>query len=252
MNVFRGGDGRSLEMTNSGTAVFVDVLSLAVAALAREPWHFRFAALLTLQNQNVMGRGVVGFGLADLDRGDGPEERAAAKEFLLSLDLALSRHRWEELAYEAPRAEGHLRAYRAMVEAFDPATARTGAGVLPGPEEAAMAPSAQRQIQWLSRIACRRRSPSGRVTTRVSSWYESRSPAAANTGASSCTRKSGRSRNQSISSMRGSGVTPSQFTSTGRASSGAVGCGDGRRGPERTRGSQRRVRPSGPGPRWPG
>ncbi|MEV7512790.1 hypothetical protein ACIPRL_10720 [Streptomyces sp. NPDC090085] len=147
MNVFRGGDGRSLEMTNSGTAVFVDVLSLAVAALAREPWHFRFAALLTLQNQNVMGRGVVGFGLADLDWGDGPEERAAAKEFLLSvLDLALSRHRWEELAYEAPRAEGHLRAYRAMVEAFDPATARTGAGVLPGPEEAAMASCVRHRV----------------------------------------------------------------------------------------------------------
>lgn len=70
MNVFEGGGGRHLEMTNGGTGVFVDVLTLAVSALANEPWHFRFAALLTLQDQSVMGRGVVGFGLAELDWGD--------------------------------------------------------------------------------------------------------------------------------------------------------------------------------------
>ncbi|OEJ56709.1 hypothetical protein BGM19_00175 [Streptomyces agglomeratus] len=69
MNVFDGGDGQHLEMTNGGTAVFVDVLMLAVSTLAHEPWDFRFAALLTLQDQNVMGRGVVGFDLAELDWG---------------------------------------------------------------------------------------------------------------------------------------------------------------------------------------
>ncbi|MFJ9939938.1 hypothetical protein [Streptomyces erythrochromogenes] len=139
MNTFRGGDGRHLEMTNGGTAVFVDVLVLAVSTLAREPWDFRFAALLTLQDQNVMGRGVVGFGLAELDWGDTPQERAAAKDFLLRvLDLALSRHRWDELTYEPPRAEGYLRTYQAMVEAFDPETA-AGGGRLPGPAEAATA-----------------------------------------------------------------------------------------------------------------
>ncbi|MGW7437065.1 hypothetical protein [Streptomyces sp. NPDC054849] len=79
MNVFDGGDGRYLEMTNDGTAVFVDVLMLAVSALAHDPWDFRFAALLTLQDQNVMGRGVVGFGLTELDWGgrrrSGPRPR---------------------------------------------------------------------------------------------------------------------------------------------------------------------------------
>ncbi|MFJ2595058.1 hypothetical protein [Streptomyces erythrochromogenes] len=155
MNTFRGSDGRQLEMTNGGTAVFVDVLVLAVSTLAREPWDFRFAALLTLQDQNVMGRGVVGFGLAERDWGDTPQERAAAKDFLLRvLDLALSRHRWDEPTYEPPRAEGYLRTHRAMVEAFDPEPAgaetvvrtadggrRPAAGRrgLPGPDEAAMA-----------------------------------------------------------------------------------------------------------------
>ncbi|OEJ22937.1 hypothetical protein AR457_37625 [Streptomyces agglomeratus] len=147
MNVFDGGDGQHLEMANGGTAVFVDVLMLAVSTLAREPWDFRFAALLTLQDQNVMGRGAVGFDLAELDWGDTPQEAAAAKDFLLRvLDLALSRHRWEELTYEPARAEGYLRTYRRMVEAFDPATARAGTGVLPAPQEAAMASCVRHRV----------------------------------------------------------------------------------------------------------
>ncbi|MEU9179906.1 hypothetical protein AB0C90_24195 [Streptomyces sp. NPDC048550] len=147
MNVFDGGDGKYLEMTNGGTAVFLDVLMLAVSALAHETWDFRFAALLTLQDQNVMGRGVVGFGLAELDWGDTPQEAAAAKDFLLRvLDLALTRHRWEELTYEPPRVEGYLRTYRAMVEEFDPATARAGSCVLPGPQEAAMASCVRHRV----------------------------------------------------------------------------------------------------------
>ncbi|MFJ7775596.1 hypothetical protein [Streptomyces yangpuensis] len=150
MNVFHGHGGRHLEMTNGGTAVFVDVLVFAVSALARETWDFRFAALLTLQDQNVMGRGVVGFALADLDWGDSPQERAAAKDFLLRvLDLALSRHRWEELTYEPARAEGYLRTYRALVEEFDPENApeakARGRG-LPGPHEAATASCVRHRV----------------------------------------------------------------------------------------------------------
>ncbi|MFD5870644.1 hypothetical protein [Streptomyces sp. NPDC060322] len=147
MNVFHGGDGPRLEMSNGATEVFVDVLMLAVSTLAREPWDFRFAALLTLQDQSVMGRGAVGFDLAELDWGDTPQERAAAKDFLLRvLDLALNSHRWEELTYEPPHAEGYLRTYRAMVEEFAPATARTGAGVMPRTEEAATASCVRHRV----------------------------------------------------------------------------------------------------------
>ncbi|MEV6472108.1 hypothetical protein [Streptomyces sp. NPDC051657] len=147
MNVFHGGDGRHLEMSNGGTAVFVDVLMLAVSALAREPWHFRFAALLTLQDQSVMGRGAVGFDLAELDWGDTPQEGAEAKSFLLRvLDLALTRHRWEELTYEPPYAEKYLRTYRAMVEAVAPMTARADAEVLPGPQDAALASCVRHRV----------------------------------------------------------------------------------------------------------
>ncbi|MDQ0984609.1 hypothetical protein [Streptomyces sp. V2I9] len=160
MNIFDGGDGQCLEMSNGGTAVFVDVLALAVSALAREPWHFRFAALLTLQDQSVIGRGVVGFDLADLAWGDTPQERAAAKEWLLRvLDLALTRHRWEELTYEPPYAETYLRTYRAMVEVFDPATADGRAGVLPAPQDAALASCVRHRVldalpYWAGCVFC--------------------------------------------------------------------------------------------------
>lgn len=119
-NTFHGG-GRALSLSNGGTAVFVDVLMLAVSDLADSVWEYRFATLLTLQDQGVMGRGAVGFDLEDIDWGRSPGEWAAAKGFVLRvLDLALRRHRWDELGYEPPFAEGYLRQYRETVEAFDP------------------------------------------------------------------------------------------------------------------------------------
>ncbi|GAA2376138.1 hypothetical protein [Streptomyces cuspidosporus] len=119
-NVFRGGSD-ALSLSNGGTDVFVDVLTLAVSDLARDAWDHRFAALLTLQDQNVMGRGAVGFDLAEIDWGATGAERARAKRFVVrAAELALRRHRWEELGYEPPYAEGYLRRFKAMVEAYDP------------------------------------------------------------------------------------------------------------------------------------
>ncbi|MEU1677354.1 hypothetical protein ABZ752_35785 [Streptomyces roseifaciens] len=134
-NVFDGA-GDSLSMSNGGTAVFVEVLWLAVSELASRPWDFRFASLLALQDQNVMGRGAVGFDLADIDWGDTPSERAEAKDFVLRVvDLALQRHRWDELGYEPPYAPTYLEHFRAMVGAFVPAPLPAGAAgdVFPGP-----------------------------------------------------------------------------------------------------------------------
>ncbi|MFE5867145.1 hypothetical protein ACFQ6V_00685 [Streptomyces roseifaciens] len=140
-NVFDGA-GDSLSLSNGGTAVFVEVLWLAVSELASRPWDFRFASLLALQDQNVMGRGVVGFGLEDIDWGDTPSERAEAKDFVLRVvDLALQRHRWDELGYEPPYAPTYLKHFRTMVEAFVPAPlpARAGDDVFPGPDLAVTA-----------------------------------------------------------------------------------------------------------------
>ncbi|MFJ4775861.1 hypothetical protein [Streptomyces sp. NPDC088762] len=163
-NIFHGSGGHDLDLTNGGTEVFVEVLMLAVSELAREPWDFRFAALLTLQDQHVMGRGVVGFGLAELDWGATRQARAAAKGFVLRvLDLSLTRHRWEELGYEPARVEEYLRTYRSMVEEFDPEGAADGAGppsgVLPGLHEAAMASCVRHRVLaglpfWAACVFC--------------------------------------------------------------------------------------------------
>ncbi|TXS71042.1 hypothetical protein [Streptomyces sp. sk2.1] len=138
-----GGGSRTLYLTNGGTEVFVDVLMLAVSDLAGTVWEHRFAALLCRQDQWAMGRGAVGFDLEDIDWGRSPQERDAAKDFVLRvLDLALRRHRWDELDYDPPFIEDSLRRYREMVEAFDPADVdaeERDRSRFPTPEEAATA-----------------------------------------------------------------------------------------------------------------
>ncbi|MGW5135640.1 hypothetical protein [Streptomyces sp. NPDC004135] len=93
------------------------------------------------------GARAVGFGLGELDWGDSRQEQAAAAKFLLRvLDLALSRHRWDELPYVPSQAEEDLRTYRTMVQDFDPETTQIGTGVLPGPQEAAMASCVRHRV----------------------------------------------------------------------------------------------------------
>ncbi|MEV0321544.1 hypothetical protein ACIBKX_16050 [Streptomyces sp. NPDC050658] len=137
----------SLDLANSGTAVFIDALTLAVSDLADEEWDFRFAALLTLQNQEVMGRGAVGFDLEDIEWGGTPQERSRARDFVLrATELAMSGHRWSELDYESPTVHGYLRQFRAMVEEFTPAERTDSVGVFPRPAERAVASCARHRI----------------------------------------------------------------------------------------------------------
>ncbi|MER5971525.1 hypothetical protein ABT112_17640 [Streptomyces sp. NPDC002055] len=136
-NVFDGGDGRSLYLSNGGTEVFVDVLMLAVSDLAATPWHFRFASLVTLQDQNMMGRGTVGFSLEDIDWSPSPEQ---AREFVLrAIDLALTGHRRDELGYDPPHVDHYLRDFRDLVAAFRAPDEPRDQGEFPGPEEALVA-----------------------------------------------------------------------------------------------------------------
>jgi hypothetical protein len=83
-----------------------------------------------------------------------PEQQAEAKNFVLRvIDLALSRYRWDELLYDPPLVQGHLRQYRDMVEVFDPlAAGRRGAG-FPTPAQAATASCVRHRV--LSRLPLR-------------------------------------------------------------------------------------------------
>lgn len=94
-----------------------------------------------------MGRGAVGFDLEDIDWGRLAHQRTEAKDFVLRvIDLALRRHRWDELDHEPPYAQDYLRRYREMVDAFDPAAARPRNGAFPGPDEAAVASCVRHRV----------------------------------------------------------------------------------------------------------
>ena len=130
-NRFRGGD-HDLRMSNGATEVFVVVLMFAVSALARRSWDFRFAAFVAAQDQNIRGRGCVGFRMEDIDWGATRASQAENRSFVLqTVDLALSRYRWDELGYDPPLVGDHLRRFRAIVEAFDPLTAVPEQGAFP-------------------------------------------------------------------------------------------------------------------------
>lgn len=145
-NVFSG-SGQSLDLSNGGTEVFIDVLMLAVSGLADAEWDHRFAALLTLQDQNVMGRGSVGFDLRDIAWGTSASERVRSKDFVLrSITLALSRHRWSELDYDPPYARDYLLQFQSMVESFVPVHDAGPGGGFPSPEERAVASCAHHRI----------------------------------------------------------------------------------------------------------
>ncbi|WP_229894106.1 hypothetical protein [Streptomyces glebosus] len=119
----------------------------AVSDLADDVWDYRFAALLTLQDQNVMGRGTVGFDLQDIAWGTTPYRRARSKDFVLrATALALSRHRWSELGYDPPFARDYLYQFQAMAESFAPADAAHLVGDLPVPDERAIASCPQHRI----------------------------------------------------------------------------------------------------------
>ncbi|MEU5086382.1 hypothetical protein [Streptomyces sp. NPDC021356] len=142
------GDGDGLYLSNGGTATFMDVLMLAVSALVEEPWDYRFAALLALQDQNVVGRGAVGFDLEDIDWGASPEEQARNKDFVLRvIDLALDRHRWDELDYDPPFVADYLRDFRTMVAAYTLASRDERSPMaFPDHEEAATASCARHRV----------------------------------------------------------------------------------------------------------
>lgn len=145
-NTISGG-GRYLYMSNGGTDVFVEVFMLAVSALASRDWDYRFAGLIALRDQVVFGRGTVGFDLEDIHWGDSPAEQAVNKRFVLSAtDLALSRHRWDELGYDPPFAEGYLQDFRHMLEAFDPSTALPDSDVFPASEDVVAAFCARHRV----------------------------------------------------------------------------------------------------------
>ncbi|XVQ10067.1 hypothetical protein ACQP1W_47395 [Spirillospora sp. CA-255316] len=105
-------DEDDLYLTNGGTDVFFDVLTLAGSAIAASPWERNL--VLFFADGHRHSRGLDGFDLSALPwTADWPAEKA----FLLALlAKAMTRHGWHLLTYDPPYALDYLRRYRAMVD----------------------------------------------------------------------------------------------------------------------------------------
>jgi hypothetical protein len=112
-------DDTGLRLSNGGTDVLFDVLTLAGCARAETAWEQHL--VLHFADGHRIGRGTSGFDLSELPW---TMDWAAEKAFFLRMiDTALDRHGWERLRYDPPHAAASLATYQAMVEQFTPVPA---------------------------------------------------------------------------------------------------------------------------------
>lgn len=97
----------------------MSVLLLSGSGLAASVWEREFMAWLAEQDQEVFGAGMVGFDLDEIAWD--PAGFDVQQRFVLGvIDLALQRHRWDELGYHPPFAAAQLDALRTLVAEFRP------------------------------------------------------------------------------------------------------------------------------------
>lgn len=109
-----------LHLSNGGTDVLFDVLTLAGCDLAETAWEQNL--VLYFADGHRLGMGTSGFDLSDLPWT--AKWRAEKAFFLRMIDTAASRHGWDRLRYDPPYAAGWLAVYHAMLAGFVPVRLR--------------------------------------------------------------------------------------------------------------------------------
>jgi hypothetical protein len=109
-------DDTGLRLSNGGTDVLFDVLTLAGCDLAETAWEQHL--VLHFADGHRIGRGTSGFDLSELPWTS--EWQAEKAFFLRMIDTALGRHGWDRLRYDPPLVAASLATYRAMVAQFTP------------------------------------------------------------------------------------------------------------------------------------
>jgi hypothetical protein len=105
-----------LDLSNGGTDVLFDVLTLAGCRLASTPWSQNL--VLSFADGQRIGRGDSGFALVDLPWTD---DWAQQKVFFLDLlALAAEQYGWERLAYDPPYAVDYVNRFRELLAEFTP------------------------------------------------------------------------------------------------------------------------------------
>ena len=108
-----------LNLSNGGTDVLFDVLTLAGCQLARTTWEQYL--ILMFATGHRLDRGMTELPWT----ADWPAEKAF---FLAVLDLAAGRFRWDELGYDPPYAHHDVTRYHDMVAGFTPCPALSCSG----------------------------------------------------------------------------------------------------------------------------
>lgn len=107
---------RDLALSNGGTDVFFDVLTLAGCAIAETPWECNL--VLHFADAHRWGRGNADFDLAQLPwTGNWPAETAFLDRVVA---LALTRHGWDRLTYDPPYAIRYLTTFQEMIAGYVP------------------------------------------------------------------------------------------------------------------------------------
>jgi hypothetical protein len=109
----------ALGLSNGGTDVLFDVLTLAGCDLAETAWEQNL--VLHFADGHRVGRGIAGFDLSEIPWT--ADWRAEKEFFLRMIDTAADGHGWDRLRYDPPYAAKWLSVYRAMVAGFIPVPA---------------------------------------------------------------------------------------------------------------------------------
>lgn len=138
-NRFGAGE-RSLRMSNGGTDLFLSALQFPLSDLAVSRWQRQLAQWVARHDQNVGGRGAVGFDLEEIVWAASSDDRAEQHRFLTTvIHRARARYRWDELppGHNAPFLASWLAEYGEIVTSFVPvAAAPRNRGIAwPTPEE---------------------------------------------------------------------------------------------------------------------
>lgn len=110
-----------LQMSNSGTSVFISLLAIATSRNAITENEKLMATCISSRDQSVFGIGVVGFDIAELPWSLCEEEFNELKIFLKkSIERVISRRDWRALSYEpdAERAVSNQHKFLEMVNSF--------------------------------------------------------------------------------------------------------------------------------------
>jgi hypothetical protein len=108
-------------LSNGGTDVFFDVLTLAGCVIAETPWERNL--VLYFADGHRWGRGNSGFDLAELPwTSNWPAEKAFLDRLI---GLSLTRRGWDRLTYDPPHAIQYLTTFREMVAGYTPAPVST-------------------------------------------------------------------------------------------------------------------------------